>query len=65
MDLQDLLNPPQKQKPLPDPEKFTGDRRDSRRWYFEISHKLKANRNTLGPLKTQLNYIYSRYGGAA
>ena len=48
----DPLNPLQKRKPLPDPEKFTGDRRDFRRWYFEMSYKIKANRDTLGPLKT-------------
>ena len=47
----DLLDPPRKRKPLPDPEKFTGDRRDFRRWYFKISYKIKANRDTLGPLK--------------
>ena len=64
-DLQDPLNPPQKRKPLPDPKKFTGNRRDFKRWYFEISHKIKANRNTIGPLKTQFNYIYSRLKGAA
>ena len=48
----DLLNPPRKRKPLPDLEKFTGDRRDFKRWYFEISYKIEADRNTLGPLKT-------------
>ena len=46
------LNPPRKRKPLPDLEKFTGDRRDFKQWYFKISHKIKANRNTLGLLKT-------------
>ena len=51
-DSQDPLNPLRKQKPLPDPEKFTGDRRDFRRWYFEIFYKIKADRDTLGPLKT-------------
>ena len=61
----DPLNPPRKRKPLPDPEKFTGDRRDFRRWYFEMSHKIEADRDTLGPLKTQFNYIYSRLRGAA
>ena len=61
----DPLDPPQKRKPLPDPEKFTGDRRDFRRWYFEISHKIEADRDTLGPLKTQFNYVYSRLGRAA
>ena len=45
---QEPLNLPQKRKALPDPEKFTGDRRDFRQWHFEISHKLKADRNTLG-----------------
>ena len=64
-DLQDPLNPPRKQKPLPDPEKFTGDRRDFKRWYFEISHKIEADRDTMGLLKTQFNYIYSRLGKAA
>ena len=64
-DPQDPLNPPQKQKPLPDPEKFTGDRRDFRRWYFKISHKIKANRDTLGPLKTQFSYVYSQLRRAA
>ena len=59
------LNPPRKQKPLPDLEKFTGDRRDFKRWYFKISHKIKTDRDTLGPLKTQFNYVYSRLGGAA
>ena len=59
------LDPPRKRKPLPDPEKLMGDRRDFRRWYFKISYKIKANRNTLGPLKTQFNYVYSRLGGAA
>ena len=61
----ELHNPPRKQKALPDPEKFTGDRRDFRRWHFEISHKLKADRDTLGPEKTQFNYVYSQLGGAA
>ena len=51
-DLQDPLNPLRKRKPLPDPEKFTGDRRDFRRWYFEMSHKIEADRDTMGPLKT-------------
>ena len=51
-DLQDLLNPPWKRKPFPDPEKFMGDRRDFRRWYFEMFHKIEANRDTLGLLKT-------------
>ena len=64
-DLQDPLNSPRKWKPLPDPEKFTGDRRDFRRWYFEMSYKLEADRNTLGPLKTQFSYVYSRLGGVA
>ena len=64
-DLQDPLNPPRKQKPLPNPEKFTGDRRDFRRWYFEISHKIEADRDTMGPLKTQFNYVYSRLERAA
>ena len=59
------LNPPRKQKPLPDPEKFIGDRRDFKRWYFEMSHKIEADRNTLGLLKTQFNYIYSRLKRAA
>ena len=56
-DLQDPLNPPRKRKPLPDPEKFTGDRRDFKRWYFEISHKIEADRDTMGPLKTQFSYV--------
>ena len=56
---QELHNPPQKQKTFPNPEKFTKDRRDFRRWYFKVSHKLEANRDTLGPEKTQFNYIYS------
>ena len=30
-----------------------------------MSHKIKANRDTLGPLKMQFNYIYSRLRGAA
>ena len=64
-DLQDPLNPPRKRKPLPDLEKFTGDRRDFRRWYFEISHKIEADRDTMSPLKIQFNYVYSRLGGAA
>ena len=55
----DSLDPPRKRKPLPDPEKFTRDRRDFKRWYFEISYKIKANRDTLSPLKTQFNYVYS------
>ena len=42
-----------------------GDRRDFRRWYYEMSYKIKANRDTLGLLKTQFNYVYSRLGGAA
>ena len=54
-DLQDPLNPPRKQKPLPDREKFTGDRRDFKRWYFEMSHKIKADSDTLGPLKIQFS----------
>ena len=61
----DPLDPPWKRKPLPDPEKFTGDRRDFSRWYFEMSYKIKADRDTLGPLKIQFNYIYSRLKGAA
>ena len=61
----DALNPPRKRKPFPNPEKFTGDRRDFKRWYFEISYKIKADRNTLGLLKTQFNYIYSRLKRAA
>ena len=61
----DPLNPLRKRKPPSDPEKFTGDRRDFRRWYFEISHKIEADHNTLGPLKTQFSYIYSRLRGAA
>ena len=61
----DPLNPPQKRKPLPDPKKFTRNRRDFKRWYFKISYKIKANRNTLGPLKMQFNYIYSRLRKAA
>ena len=48
----DPLDLPRKRKPFPDPEKFIGDRRDFRRWYFEISYKIEADRNTLGPLKT-------------
>ena len=48
----DPLNPPRKRKPLLDPEKFTRDRRDFKRWYFEIFYKIEANRNTLSPLKT-------------
>ena len=64
-DLQDPLNPLRKRKPLPDPKKFTGDRRDFRRWYFKISYKIEADRNTMGLLKTQFNYVYSRLGGAA
>ena len=61
----DPLNPLRKRKPLPDLEKFTGDRRDFKRWYFKISHKIKTNRNTLGPLKMQFNYVYSRLKRAA
>ena len=30
-----------------------------------MSHKIKADRDTMGPLKTQFNYVYSRLGGAA
>ena len=30
-----------------------------------MSHKIEANRDTLGPLKTQFNYVYSWLGGAA
>ena len=48
----DPLNPLRKRKPLPDPEKFTGNRRDFRRWYFKMFYKIEANRDTLGPLKT-------------
>ena len=47
----DPLDLPRKWKPLPDPEKFTGDRRDFKRWYFEMSHKIEADRDTLGLLK--------------
>ena len=36
---------------FPDPEKFTGDRRDFKRWYFKVLYKLKADRDTLGPEK--------------
>ena len=61
----DPLDPPRKRKPLPDPEKFMGDRRDFKRWYFEISYKIEANCDTLSPLKTQFNYVYSRLKGAA
>ena len=61
----EFYNPPRKQKALPDPEKFTGDRRDFRRWHFKVLHKLKADRDTLGPERTQFNYVYSRLGGAA
>ena len=61
----DPLNPSRKRKPLPDLEKFTGDRRDFKRWYFEIFYKIEANRDTLGPLKTQFNYVYSWLRGAA
>ena len=50
-ELQELLNLPRKRKTLPDPEKFTGDRRDFRRWYFEVLHKLESDRNTFGPEK--------------
>ena len=45
-------NPPRKRKAFPDPEKFTGDRRDFRQWHFKVSHKLEADRDTLGPEKT-------------
>ena len=61
----DPLTPPRKRKPLSDPEKFTGDRRDFKRWYFKISHKIEADRDTLSPLKTQFSYIYSRLERAA
>ena len=61
----DLLNPPRKRKALPDPEKFTGDRRDFRRWHFKILQKLEADRDTFKPEKTQFSYIYSRLSGAA
>ena len=61
---QEPLNLPRKRKTLPDLEKFIWDRRDFRQWHFEISHKLKANRDTLGPEKTQFNYIYPRLSGA-
>ena len=64
-DPQDLPNLPRKRKPLPDPEKFTGDRRDFKQWYFEMSHKLNTDRDALGPLKTQFNYVYSWLRGAA
>ena len=64
-DPQDPLNPSWKWKPLPDLEKFTGDRRDSRLWYFKIFYKFKADRNTLGLLKMQFNYVYSWLGRAA
>ena len=47
----ELHNPPRKQKAFPDLEKFTRDRRDFKRWYFKVLHKLKANRDTLGPKK--------------
>ena len=30
-----------------------------------MSHKIEADRDTIGPLKTQFNYVYSRLGGAA
>ena len=62
---QESLNLLRKRKALPDPEKFTGDRQDFRRWYFEILHKFEADRDTLGPEKTQFNYVYSQLGGAA
>ena len=62
---QKLHNPPRKQKALPDPEKFTGDRRDFKRWHFKVSHKLEADRDTLGPERTQFNYVYSQLGRAA
>ena len=61
----DPFNPPRKRKPLPDPEKFIRDRRDFKRWYFKISYKIKTDCNTLGLLKIQFNYIYSRLGRAA
>ena len=51
-DPQDLLNPTRKWKPLPDLEKFTGDRQDFRRWYFEMSHELEAYCDILSLLKT-------------
>ena len=51
-ELQEPQNLPRKRKAFPDPENFTKDRRDFRRWYFKISHKLKADRDTLGPEKT-------------
>ena len=47
--LADPLDPPRKRKPLPDLEKFTGDRRDFRRWYFKVLYKLEADRDTLRP----------------
>ena len=47
----DSLDPPRKRKLIPDPEKFTGDRQDFRRWYFEIFYKIEADRDTLGPLR--------------
>ena len=40
---QEPLNLPRKRKAFPDLEKFTGDRRDFKRWHFEILHKLKAD----------------------
>ena len=30
-----------------------------------MSHKLEADRDTLGPLKTEFNYVYFRLEGAA
>ena len=47
----DPLDLPQKQKPFPDPEKFTGDRRDFKRWYFEMFYKFEADCDALGLLK--------------
>ena len=47
----DPLDSPRKWKPLPDPEMFTGDRRDFRRWYFEMSYEIEVDRDTLGLLK--------------
>ena len=43
MESQEPLNLPQKRKAFPDSEKFTRDRRDFKRWYFEILYKLEAN----------------------
>jgi hypothetical protein len=56
-------NPGQLSEKLPNPDKFTGDRKDLRRFVSQIHEKMKVNRDRFPTPQSRMSYVSSRLGG--